>query len=52
MFIGKFKGAEGMVTGRISLEDVQDKGFEQLVKHKDNQTKILVTPKRELVSSA
>ncbi|KAK5124856.1 hypothetical protein LTR85_001046 [Meristemomyces frigidus] len=48
---GKFEGAEQMVTARIALEDVQEKGFEQLVKHRDEHVKILATPKRELLAS-
>lgn len=47
---GKFEGAEKMVTARIALEDVREKGFEQLVKHKDEHVKILATPKRELLA--
>lgn len=40
-----------MVTARISLEDVVQGGFEQLVNNKDNHVKILVTPKSELISA-
>lgn len=39
-----------MVTARIAIEDVQAKGFEQLVKHKDEHIKILATPRKELLS--
>ncbi|KAK1823866.1 hypothetical protein LTR12_001608 [Friedmanniomyces endolithicus] len=46
---GKYKGAEKMVTSRIAIEDIQEKGFEQLVKNKDEHIKILATPKRELL---
>jgi threonine dehydrogenase-like Zn-dependent dehydrogenase len=46
---GKFKGAEGMVTARILLEDVKECGFEQLVRNKDEHVKILATPRRELL---
>jgi (R,R)-butanediol dehydrogenase / meso-butanediol dehydrogenase / diacetyl reductase len=34
-----------LVTSRIQLEDIKDKGFEELVRNKDDQIKILVTPK-------
>ncbi|KAK0254980.1 hypothetical protein LTR91_011596 [Friedmanniomyces endolithicus] len=46
---GKYKGAEKMVTSRIAIEDIKEKGFEQLVKNKDAHIKILATPKRELL---
>ncbi len=38
-----------MVTSRIAIEDIKEKGFEQLVKNKDEHIKILATPKRELL---
>lgn len=34
-----------MVTGRIPLDDVVEKGFHELLNNKDNHIKILVTPK-------
>ncbi|EXJ59802.1 hypothetical protein A1O7_03949 [Cladophialophora yegresii CBS 114405] len=42
---GAFKGYERMVTSRISLEDTQSKGFEELINNKDDQIKILISPK-------
>lgn len=48
--VGKFKGAEQMVTARIALEDVKEMGFEQLVRHKDEHVKILATPRRDLLA--
>ena len=42
---GKFKGHEKLVTGRISLEDVVKKGFEELLHNKDEHIKILVSSK-------
>ena len=48
---GKFKGYEKMVTDRILLEDVVKKGFEQLVDHKDDHIKIMVTPRRDALNS-
>ncbi|KAK5162757.1 uncharacterized protein LTR77_011188 [Saxophila tyrrhenica] len=46
---GKFAGAESMITARIGLEDVVEQGFEALVKHKDQHSKIIATPKAELL---
>jgi 2-desacetyl-2-hydroxyethyl bacteriochlorophyllide A dehydrogenase len=48
---GRFEGYQKMVTDRILLEDVVTKGFDELVDHKDDHIKILVTPKREILSS-
>lgn len=36
--------AEPMITGKISLDDIIDKGFEELVHNKDAHIKILVVP--------
>jgi len=44
---GRFKGVEKMVTSRIHLDDVPEKGFEELVKNRDEHIKILVTPRRK-----
>jgi (R,R)-butanediol dehydrogenase/meso-butanediol dehydrogenase/diacetyl reductase len=46
---GAFKGVEKMVTDRIYLDDVVEKGFEALVESKDDHIKILVTPHIELI---
>lgn len=35
-----------MITSRIHLEDVVEKGFKELITNKDKHVKILVTPKR------
>jgi len=48
---GRFKGYEKMVTDRIALEDVVTKGFEELVNHKDDHIKILVTPRASILSN-
>jgi (R,R)-butanediol dehydrogenase/meso-butanediol dehydrogenase/diacetyl reductase len=37
------------VTARIALDDVVQKGFEELINHKDDYVKIMVTPKKELL---
>ncbi|KIW63540.1 chlorophyll synthesis pathway protein BchC [Phialophora macrospora] len=47
---GKFKGFEKLVTARIALDDVVQKGFEELINYKDDHVKIMVTPKRELLA--
>jgi (R,R)-butanediol dehydrogenase/meso-butanediol dehydrogenase/diacetyl reductase len=40
---GKFNG-EPLITGRIGLDDLLD-GFEALIKHKEENVKILVSPR-------
>lgn len=47
---GKLKGYKDMVTSRIYLDDVVDQGLEQLINHKDDHIKILITPKKENLS--
>ena len=44
MVEGKLKGYEKLVTGRIALNDIVKKGFEELVNNKDQHIKILVNP--------
>lgn len=39
-----------MVTARIALDDLKEKGFDQLIKNKDEHIKILATPRMELLS--
>ncbi|KAI0761327.1 alcohol dehydrogenase GroES domain protein [Trametes elegans] len=41
---GKFEGLETLVTRRIGLEDVVDKGIKALINEKDEHVKILVSP--------
>jgi (R,R)-butanediol dehydrogenase/meso-butanediol dehydrogenase/diacetyl reductase len=36
--------AEPLITGRIKLDDIVEKGFEELVAHKDRNIKIIVSP--------
>jgi len=45
---GKLKGYEKMVTGRISVEDIVEKGFKELINNKDKHIKIMVSPKKSL----
>lgn len=40
-----------MVTGRISVEDVVEKGFKELINNKDQHIKIMVTPNKSLLAS-
>ncbi|MDD4550429.1 MAG: zinc-binding dehydrogenase, partial [Syntrophomonadaceae bacterium] len=37
--------AETMITGRIKLDDILEKGFQELINHKDTNIKIIVSPK-------
>lgn len=46
MATGKLVGYEKMVTGRIALEDLVSKGFEELINNKDNHIKILVNTRK------
>lgn len=34
-----------MVTSRIAVDDIVEKGFKELINHRDDHIKILVTPK-------
>ncbi|KXT17341.1 hypothetical protein AC579_3841 [Pseudocercospora musae] len=45
MVDGKLKGYEKMITGRIALDDIVEKGFEELINNKDEHIKILVQPR-------
>lgn len=38
-----------MVTSRIYLDDVVEKGFEELIKNKDHHIKIMVTPRKDFL---
>jgi hypothetical protein len=46
--IGKLAGYEKLVTGRIKLDDIVEKGFKQLINNKDQHIKILVTPRKDI----
>ncbi|KAJ3554046.1 hypothetical protein NM688_g3309 [Phlebia brevispora] len=43
---GKFQGLEKLITRKIALDDVVEKGIKALLKEKDTQIKILVNPHR------
>jgi hypothetical protein len=45
---GKLAGYEKLVTGRIKLDDIVEKGFKQLINNKDQHIKILVTPRKDI----
>ena len=40
---GRIK-AEPLITGRIKLDDIIEKGFEELLKNRESNVKILVSP--------
>ncbi len=42
---GRVKG-EPMISGKIGIDDVVEKGFEELSGHKDRSIKILVSPEQ------
>ena len=39
-----------MITARVSLEDLVERGFEALVKDKDHHSKIIASPRKELLA--
>ncbi|KAJ4298879.1 hypothetical protein N0V90_004122 [Kalmusia sp. IMI 367209] len=45
--LGKFDGIESMVTSRIHIDNIVEKGFEELVRNKDQHIKIMVTPRKD-----
>ncbi|KAK3724066.1 hypothetical protein LTR37_001188 [Vermiconidia calcicola] len=47
---GKLAGYEKMVTGRIGVDDIVEKGFEELVNNKDKHIKILVSPQNAVAA--
>jgi len=48
---GELNGFERMVTSRISIDDVVEKGFLELINNKDKQVKILISPKKYLIAN-
>lgn len=44
----KFSGRGRIIRTRIALQDFKEKGFEQLVWNKDEQIKILATPRANI----
>ncbi|CZT17987.1 related to threonine dehydrogenase and related Zn-dependent dehydrogenases [Ramularia collo-cygni] len=49
---GKFEGVGKMITSRILVEDLAEKGFEELIHKKDLHVKIVATPKKTLLDEA
>ncbi|KAL4798742.1 chaperonin 10-like protein [Aspergillus venezuelensis] len=45
---GRFKGVEKMITRRLDLDDIVEKGFKELIKPNDH-IKILATPRRGVI---
>ena len=43
---GKLEGYEKMVTSRIGVEDIVEKGFKELINNKDKHIKILVSSRK------
>ncbi len=41
----RLPGYKQMVTSRIALEDLVIHGFDELINHKDDHVKILISPK-------
>ncbi|KAF2624624.1 L-iditol 2-dehydrogenase [Macroventuria anomochaeta] len=41
---GRFKGLETMITSKIHIDDIVEKGFDESVANRDQHVKILVTP--------
>lgn len=46
---GKFAGAEALVTRRLPVEDLAEKGLEELVRNKDDHVKIIATWRSDLL---
>lgn len=49
---GKFKGAEQLITRRLPVEELAEKGLEELVRNKDDHVKIVATWKKELLEAS
>lgn len=47
---GKIEGYEKLVTGRITMNDIVEEGFNELINNKDKHIKILVNPRRQNTS--
>jgi len=49
---GKFAGAEALVTRRLPVEELMEKGLEELVRNKDDHVKIVATWRKDLLEEA
>ena len=47
---GKFAGAENLITRRLPVEDLAEKGLNELVRNKDEHVKIVATWKKDLLN--
>jgi threonine dehydrogenase-like Zn-dependent dehydrogenase len=47
---GKFRGAENLITRRLPVHDLAEKGLEELVRNRDDHVKIVATWKNDLLS--
>ena len=46
---GKFAGASALITRRLPVEDLVEKGLEELVRNKDDHVKIVATWRKDLL---
>ncbi|KAJ9655594.1 hypothetical protein H2198_005595 [Neophaeococcomyces mojaviensis] len=46
---GKFAGAEALITRRLPVEDLAEKGLEELVRNRDDHVKIVATWRKDLL---
>lgn len=46
---GKFAGAEVLITRRLPVEDLAEKGLEELIRNKDDHVKIVATWRKDLL---
>ncbi|ORX98364.1 hypothetical protein BCR34DRAFT_496167, partial [Clohesyomyces aquaticus] len=49
---GKFAGAEALITRRLPVEDLVEKGLEELARNKDTHVKIVATWRKDLLKEA
>jgi threonine dehydrogenase-like Zn-dependent dehydrogenase len=47
---GKFAGAAALITRRLPVEDLAEKGLEELVRNKDDHVKIVATWRKDLLN--
>ena len=49
---GKFKGAEALITRRLPVEDLAEKGLDELIRNKDDHVKIVATWREDLLDKS
>ena len=47
--VGRFAGVEALITRRLPVEDLAEKGLDELVKNKDDHVKIVATWRKDLL---